>query len=158
MSYDPDFILLSSTRYIFPRQERVTIKLNKDMIDHIRLHNGWSGPMEFAFEDTDYQGMIMWMRNPPSQPDYALIAEEAERKGIEIGERNLQEQIDWTVARCNEAMGDGFSGTPNSSVAAVCDALIDSRGKIKKLRQQLREYGQEHMKWQRMTGVKDPAW
>lgn len=33
----------------------------------------------------------------------------------------LREQIAWTVKRCNEAMGDGFNGTPNSAVAAVCD-------------------------------------
>jgi hypothetical protein len=26
----------------------------------------------------------------------------------------LHKQIAWTVKRCNEALGDGFSGTPNS--------------------------------------------
>lgn len=32
----------------------------------------------------------------------------------------LREQIAWMVGRCNATLGDGFSGTPNSSVAAVC--------------------------------------
>ena len=42
---------------------------------------------------------------------------------LEAEFERLREQIDWTVTRCNAAMGDDFQGTPNSSVAAVCDEV-----------------------------------
>lgn len=46
----------------------------------------------------------------------------------------LREQIKWMVARCNEAMGDGFRGTPNSAVAAVCDELVQVRAELQQAR------------------------
>lgn len=53
---------------------------------------------------------------------------------LEAEVERLREQVGWTVSRCNSAMGDGFSGTPNSSVAAVCDEVKRLRRAIERHR------------------------
>ena len=46
-----------------------------------------------------------------------------ERDDAVVRYEECAEQVTWTTGRCNEAMGEGFQGTPASSVAAVCDTL-----------------------------------
>jgi hypothetical protein len=68
----------------------------------------------------------------PNMPMFNARAEPAAKAVDRIAE--LEEQITWVIKRCNAAMNYGqaddverFSGTINSSVAAVCDALIAAR-------------------------------
>jgi hypothetical protein len=75
------------------------------------------------------------------------------RTKIESHIAELEEQITWTIKRCNAAMNYGqaddverFSGTINSSVAAVCDALIAARGipTAEEMEQEMNKFGPEY--------------
>ena len=68
--------------------------------------------------------------------DLIIAARKAETRITE-----LEDEVSWATDRCNKAMDYGkldgeehFKGTINSSVAAVCDALIDYRVHLEDLR------------------------
>ena len=52
-----------------------------------------------------------------------ILRRSAERDEAYADREELREQISWATSRCNDAMGEGFSGTYDSAVAAVCDTL-----------------------------------
>ena len=52
-----------------------------------------------------------------------ILRRSAERDEAYAQREDLREQISWATSRCNDAMGEGFSGTHDSAVAAVCDTL-----------------------------------
>lgn len=68
-----------------------------------------------------------WDSDPPLNRSLYYEGWTDARNHYEQRVHELEEQVSWTTHRCNAAMGDGFNGTPNSSVAAVCDAVIAAR-------------------------------
>lgn len=73
---------------------------------------------------------------PPDGPAPPCIHQAVLVKDFErvVAEREeFREQIDWTIERCNVAIGEGFAGTANSAVAAVCDLVERLRAELARM-------------------------